>query len=95
MHAASVVEALAEAFETFRDKQSLDALQDLHQALLGWEELAEGYDLNESGYFSVTVTTDDTEWYIDFASPQWVLDLRTSIFHGKLLFETANNLPSL
>lgn len=91
LHAATTVEALAEAFETFRDKQHIDALQDLHQALLNWEELASGYDSSDGIDFSVTVTTEDSEWFIDFSNPQWLLDLRMSIFHGKLLFEVATD----
>jgi hypothetical protein len=89
IHAATVVEALAEAFETFRDKQHLDALSDLHQVLLDWEELTSGYDPVDGTDFTITVTTEGNEWFIDFTNPQWLLDLRMSIFHGKLLFEAA------
>jgi hypothetical protein len=89
IHTATVTEALAEALETFRDKQHLDALNDLHQALLDWEELASGYDPIDGTDFSVTVTTEGIEWFVDFTNPQWLLDLRSSIFHGKLLFEAA------
>lgn len=89
IHTATVVEAIAEAFETFRDKQQLDALHDLYEALLAWEELTSGYSPEDGVDCSVTVTTEDTQWYIDFCDPQWVIDLRQSIFHGKLIFEAA------
>ena len=89
IHAATVLESLAEAFETFRDKSHIDAIKDVHDALLNWEELTFGYDPAEGTDFSATITTEQTQWYIDFANPQWVLDLRQSIFHGRFIFEAA------
>lgn len=86
LHAAATLEALAEAFETFRDKTHLDALKDVHAALLDWEEVVQNSTASSGVDFSFTVTTEEQSWYIDVNDPQWVLDLRMSIFHGRLLF---------
>ena len=86
IHAAGVLEALAEAFETFRDKPQLDAVKDVHTTLLDWEELQEGYDPSTGTDITITVTTEEQSWFLDLATSEWILDLRMSIFHGRLIF---------
>lgn len=86
IHAITVLEKLAQSFETFRDKISLDALEDVHTSLLLWEELHETCDPSTGVDVIITVTTEDHTWEMDLANDQWVLDLRMSIFHGRLIF---------
>ena len=84
--ASLVIEQLAEAFETFKDKRGIDAIRGVHEALIEWDEITSGLDPTEGLDLTVTVVTEETEWVIDFADPQWVLDLPMSIFHCKLIF---------
>lgn len=87
--ATLVIEQLAESFESFRDKRPVEALGDVHSALLQWEELSDGLDPSDGTDLMITIQTEDTRWEVDMFSPQWVIDLPMSLFHGKLMF-TAN-----
>jgi hypothetical protein len=35
---------------------------------------------------TITVTTEEQSWFLDLATSEWILDLRMSIFHGRLIF---------
>lgn len=80
------LEAIAEAVETFRDKPAANALRDLHMAMLDWEELHEGISPEENVDLMVHVETDPNVWDIDINDQAWMIDLRMSIFHGRLMF---------
>ena len=84
-HVSMTLENLAEQLETFRDKGQAQAVSDLYNPLLEWEEAVQSINPSEGLEATVTITTDEVTWTIDLTEPEWYVDLRMSIFHGKLI----------